>query len=92
MYNTFLGKVPVENSDKIKEMFDTFFDESNKYPQTLICIISASLSVEFTQSINQSFVNTPDNNMVSEIPIQFKESSWLNSLASNLKNREYNCY
>ena len=41
-------------------MFDTFFEENNKYPQTLICIIAATLSIEFTQSLNQSFVNTPD--------------------------------
>lgn len=51
----------------------------------LICIISASLSVEFTQSINQSFVNTPDNKMVSEIPIAIKASSWLDRFANNLK-------
>ena len=84
--NIFLSKTPLENKDKIKKMFNTFFDKSNKYPQTFICIISASLSMEFTQSINQSFVNTPHNNMISEIPIQFKGPSWLNRLASNLKN------
>ena len=84
--NAFSSNAPVEHRDKIKKMFDTFFDKSNKYPQTLICIISASLSMEFIQSINQSFVNTPHNNMISEMPIQLKGSNWVNRLAFNLKN------
>ena len=75
-----------KESKQIPEMFSTFFDEENKYPQTLICIISASLSAEFTHSINQSFININENSMVSEMPIQFKASSWLNRLASGLKH------
>lgn len=67
-------------------MFSDFFDEENQYPQTLICIISASLSGEFAHSINKSFININENRMVSEMPIQFKASSWLNRLASNLKH------
>lgn len=31
-------------------------------------------------------MNTSDNNIIPEIPIEIKASSWLNGLASNLKN------
>lgn len=75
-----------KESEQISEMFSTFFDGDNKYPQTLICIISASLSGEFAHSINQSFISINENSMVSEMPIQFKASSWLNRLASGLKH------
>ena len=83
--NIFSSKASVEKEEKIKKMFDNFF-KSEKYLKTLICIISASLSIEFTQAINKSFVITPHNSMISEMPIQLKASSWLSRLTSNLKN------
>ena len=41
----------------IKKIFKTFFDEKNSYPKTLVCIIAGSLSEEFTQFINESFMS-----------------------------------
>ena len=88
--NSFSSNTPSseleKNREKIKKMFDTFFDKSNKYPQTLICIVSSSLSIEFTQSINQSFTNTSHDNMISDMKIQIKAANWINRLATNLKN------
>lgn len=78
--------LPLENKKIIQAMLDTFFDENNQYPQTLICIISASLSTQLTQSINNSFVNSLSTDTISEFSIELPASGWISRLASSLKD------
>lgn len=65
-----------KDREKIEKMFGSFFETKNNYPKTLVCIISATLSNEFTQALKELFISDSfDLKEDASIQIELKASS-----------------
>ena len=64
-------------------MFQQFF-ETESFSKTLVCIIAATLSNEFMQSLKELFINDSFEESAS-MQMEIKAASWLSRLTLNLK-------